>query len=388
MSNKIDSYIENYKLGLKNEKIQEYASDEDSSNKDIENSEKDKEKQENSENDLKKKLEKEKSMKTKRKSRFADAEKIEIINNTDISERLNDVCGIQEIRDEIEELITMIKSPNTYNSVGVKLHKGILLCGKPGTGKTLIARAIAGESGLNFIFITGSDFDDTYVGVGSQRIRELFKKARENKPCIIFIDEIDSLLTGSRRNNTSHSSDRSTINQFLAEMDGFKSLDQVYVIGATNHEDSLDSAAVRPGRFDKKIHVPVPDIDGRQEILKHYIDKINLERSELDSKKIALMTPGFTGADIKNLINLSVIAAVNRKEKKITLNDVSECRDRVLMGIARKNYSVPEKRRFKTAIHEAGHALVCYKDELCRKNLHKLTVVPRGHAEGVVCLYI
>ncbi len=312
-----------------------------------------------------------------------DVSKFELTFAKDMKERLSDVKGIKEVQEEIELLIQMIKNPKKYTDVGAKVHKGVLLCGRPGTGKTLLARAIAGESNINFLFVTGSDFDDTYVGVGSKRIRELFKKARESKPCIIFIDEIDSLLDKSRRGSYEHSSSRSTLNQFLAEMDGFKNSEEIYVIGATNHENSLDTAAVRPGRFDKIIHIGVPDIEGREEIISYYLDKIKLKRDTLTTKVISLMTPGFTGAEIQNLINLSIISAVNQQKSEVDISDVSESRDRLLMGIARKSFSVPEKRRYKTALHEAGHALVCFKDELCRKTLHKLTVVPRGPAEGV-----
>lgn len=322
--------------------------------------------------------------KTKKRGKKKD---FEIINSEDIIDRLSDVRGMREIKEEIDELISMIKGPEKYTDLGIKLHKGILLCGKPGTGKTLLARAIAGESKVNFMFVTGSDFDDTYVGVGAKRIRQLFKTAKQNKPCIVFIDEIDSLLTKSRRTGE-HSSSRATINQFLAEMDGFSNLDQVYIIGATNHEKDLDSAATRAGRFDKTIHVPVPNVDAREEIISYYLNKIKLEKSELDVKKLSLMTPGFTGAEIENLINLSIISAVNQKSLEVTMANVSECRDRILMGIARKSFSIPEKNRFKTALHEAGHAYVCYKNEFCRNTLQKLTVVPRGHAAGVVSILI
>eukprot|EP00340_Litonotus_pictus_P006098 CAMPEP_0170528042 /NCGR_PEP_ID=MMETSP0209-20121228/13541_1 /TAXON_ID=665100 ORGANISM="Litonotus pictus, Strain P1" /NCGR_SAMPLE_ID=MMETSP0209 /ASSEMBLY_ACC=CAM_ASM_000301 /LENGTH=460 /DNA_ID=CAMNT_0010819011 /DNA_START=1603 /DNA_END=2982 /DNA_ORIENTATION=+ len=300
-----------------------------------------------------------------------------------MEERLDQVKGIREVREEVEELIEMIKGPRRYTDKGVKLPKGVLLCGKPGTGKTLLARAIAGESKVNFIFVSGSDFDDTFVGVGARRIRDLFETARKNKPCIMFIDEIDSLLTNSRRQSMEHSSSRSTLNQFLAEMDGFKALEEVYIVGATNHESSLDKAAVRPGRFDKIIHVPVPNIEARAEIIDFYLDKIKLKKPQLNSSIISKMTPGFTGAEIENLVNLSIIAAVNQKADEVTMEDVSECRDRILMGIARKSFSITDFNRYKTAIHEAGHALVCYKDENCNKNLQKLTVIPRGPALGV-----
>jgi ATP-dependent metalloprotease len=276
----------------------------------------------------------------------------------------------------------MIKNPNKYRKAGVNLHKGILLCGPPGTGKTLIARAIAGESGVNFIFLTGSDFDEMFVGVGASRLRKLFETAKKHKPCIIFIDEIDSLLSGSRR-SSEHSSSRSTLNQFLAEMDGFNQTEDIFVLGATNHENDLDPAAIRPGRFDKKIHITFPDERGRKDIIDFYLSKINLNKSTLEPQKLSKMTPGFSGAEIENLVNLATINSINLKKNDLNMTDIDEARDRILMGIARKNSTFSEKRRYFTSLHEAGHTLMCYKDPLCRKTLQKVTIIPRGSAEGV-----
>ena len=222
--------------------------------------------------------------------------------------------GIDEIRDEVENIIKVIKNPEMYREKGSKLFKGVMLFGEPGTGKTLLARAIAGEAGCNFIFCSGSDFDEMFVGVGAKRVRQLFKEARKQSPCIIFIDEIDSLLSGSRRKgNSEHSSSRATINQLLAEMDGFDKNSNIIVIGATNHESTLDPAATRPGRFDKKIHVPRPDINGRTDIFQLYLDKIAKNETVI-AKQLAQMTPGFTGAEIENLVNTAITEAVHKEK--------------------------------------------------------------------------
>ena len=301
---------------------------------------------------------------------------------SNINERLDNLKGLDEVKEEIQELIHILKKPQEYINAGAKLPKGVLLCGRPGTGKTLIARAIAGEAGVNFIYLTGSDFDEMFVGVGASRIRKLFQTAKDNKPCIIFIDEIDSLLSSSRRKGE-HSSSRATLNQFLTEMDGFDKLDHILLIGATNHENDLDNAAVRPGRFDKKIHINVPDETGRIDIIKFYISKIKLKKKDLDPIYIAKLTPGFTGAEIENLINLSIVRAVSLSKNQVDMEDIGESRDRVIMGIANKNYSMSDKKRYAVALHEGGHTLVCYKSASCRKTLDKVTVIPRGSAMGV-----
>ena len=214
-----------------------------------------------------------------------------------MKERLSDVKGIDEINNEIQDLIKMIKNSNEYATKGAKLCRGVLLSGRPGTGKTLLARAIAGESGVSFIYCTGSNFDEMFVGMGAKRVRELFAEARKNTPCIIFIDEIDSLMSASRRYGSEHSSSRGTINQMLAEMDGFEKHEDIIVIGATNHEADLDPAAVRPGRFDKKIHVPLPDVNGRKDIFDLYLKGIQRDE-KIEAKKLGTMTPGFSGAEI------------------------------------------------------------------------------------------
>jgi ATP-dependent metalloprotease len=298
-----------------------------------------------------------------------------------VDQRLADVKGIDEIKTEIEDLIKMIQNPEEYTSKGAKLHKGVLLHGKPGTGKTLLARAIAGESGTSFLYCTGSSFDEMFVGVGAKRVRELFTEARKVKPCIIFIDEIDTLLSKSRRFGNEHSSSRSTINQMLSEMDGFTKNDGILVIGATNHENTLDPAAVRPGRFDKKIHVPAPDINGRKDIFEIYLNAIERDEEKVEAKKLAQMCPGFTGAEIENLVNTAITEAVHRGKERADILDFEYARDRIMMGIERATLTVSEKERLNTAIHEAGHAVACYFTPGANK-LYKATIVARGGSLG------
>lgn len=293
---------------------------------------------------------------------------------------MDDVKGIDEIKEEIQNLIKMIKEPKKYSDKGAVLHKGVLLFGEPGVGKTLIARAVAGEAGTNFIYCTGSNFDEMWVGLGAKRVRELFAEAKKHRPCIIFIDEIDSLLSKNRRQGSEGSSSRATINQLLSEMDGFEKNENILIIGATNHEDSLDTAATRPGRFDKKVHVPHPDVAGREEIFNLYLDKI-ARSGEVKARDLARMTPGFTGAEIENLVNQAITEAVHRGRQFADLNDFEFARDRIMMGIERKSLSMADKERLHTAIHEAGHALVCYFNPQARP-LYKATIVARGPSLG------
>ena len=309
-----------------------------------------------------------------------EAMKFEIKMAEDIEQKLDDVKGIDEIKEEVVNLIKMIKDPFKYKQKGAKVHKGVLLFGDPGVGKTLLARAIAGEAGVSFIFCTGSTFDEVFVGVGAKRVRQLFQTARERSPCIIFIDEIDSLLSKSRRFAKEHSSNRSTLNQILAEMDGFNDHENVVVIGATNHEGDLDPAAVRPGRFDKKIHVPKPDLDGRKDILNLYLEKVNCA-DDIEVGKLGKMTPGFTGADLENLVNTAIADAVHNDKTEADMKDFEEAKDRIIMGIERKSLSIGNRQRLNTAIHEAGHVLSCFYTEGSQK-LYKATIVSRGANKG------
>jgi len=274
----------------------------------------------------------------------------------------------------------MLKNPDKYSSKGAKLHKGVMMFGEPGVGKTLLARAIAGEAGVNFIFCSGSNFDEMFVGVGAKWVRELFKQAKEMNNCIIFIDEIDSLLSKSWRFSGEHSSSRGTINQILSEMDGFEKHHNILVIGATNHEDALDPAAVRPGRFDKKIHVPHPDLNGRRDIFDLYLAKIKKDE-DVKSDHLAKMCPGFSGAEIENLVNTAIADAVHKDKTSANMKDFEEAWDRIMMGIERKSLSIEDTERLKTAIHETGHALTCYFTPHA-KRLYKASIVARGGSLG------
>ncbi|CDW88406.1 metalloprotease m41 ftsh [Stylonychia lemnae] len=311
---------------------------------------------------------------------FMENYKFDVKKAKDIPQKLSDVRGIDEIKEEVENLIKMLKEPERYHQKGANLHKGVLLYGQPGTGKTLLARSIAGEAGCQFIYCTGSHFDEMFVGVGAKRIRELFNEAKKHKPCIIFIDEIDTLLSKSRRFNSEHSSSRATINQLLTEMDGFEKTENIMIIGATNHEDALDPAAVRPGRFDKKIHVPLPDVNGREDIFNFYLGQIE-KSEEISAKKLAQMTPGFSGAEIENLVNTAITEAVHIGKDKADLADFEYARDRIMMGIERRKLSMSDRERLNTAIHEAGHAIACYFSKGAKK-LYKATIVARGSSLG------
>jgi ATP-dependent metalloprotease len=288
-----------------------------------------------------------------------------------------DVQGNDEAKMELQEIVEYLRHPELFQQAGAKLPKGVLMCGPPGTGKTLLARAMAGEAGVNFLYIAGSAFDEVYVGVGSKRVRQLFKEAAECAPCIVFIDEIDAV--GNSRDNAS--SKDNTLQQLLTELDGFSATQGVIVIAATNTPETLDPALVRPGRFDRQVFVPLPDVNGRKQIFDLYLKKVS--HQGIDSEVLARSTPGFSGADISQLINASAIKSVVKGKGEITMDLIDEARDDILMGRERRNVLIDEKTRQMTAYHEGGHALVAYLTEGADP-VHKATIIQRGSSLGMV----
>ena len=291
---------------------------------------------------------------------------------------LNDVKGCEEVKDELQEIVMYLKDPARFTRLGAKLPKGVLLSGSPGTGKTLLARAIAGEAGVPFYQASGSDFEEMFVGVGAKRIRDLFAAARKSAPCIIFIDEIDAVA--SRRNARDQSSVRMTLNQLLVELDGFKPNEGIVVICATNLPESLDKALTRPGRLDKMVVVPLPDLKGRREILQLYADKVKLG-PQVDLDVLARRTSGMSGADLANIINIAAVKASMDGLSSIPMSALEESFDRVVVGLERRN-PMSEQERIMTAFHEGGHALVSMNIK-GSDPVHKATIMPRGNALGV-----
>jgi len=293
-----------------------------------------------------------------------------------------DVAGIEEAKEELQEIIEFLKDPKKFTRLGGRIPKGVLLMGAPGTGKTLLAKAIAGEANVPFFSISGSDFVEMFVGVGASRVRDLFVQGKKNAPCIIFIDEIDAV--GRHRGaglGGGHDEREQTLNQLLVEMDGFESSDGVILISATNRPDVLDPALMRPGRFDRQIVVPVPDVRGREEILKVHTRKTPLSE-EVDLSIIARGTPGFTGADLENLVNEAALLAARKGKDKVGMDDFEEAKDKVLMGVERKSMIISEDEKRNTAYHEAGHTLVA-KLLPGTDPIHKVTIIPRGRALGL-----
>jgi cell division protease FtsH len=293
-----------------------------------------------------------------------------------------DVAGIEEAKNEVQEIIEFLRDPQKFSRLGGKIPKGVLLVGAPGSGKTLLAKAIAGEAAVPFFSISGSDFVEMFVGVGASRVRDLFDQAKKSAPCIIFIDEIDAV--GRHRGaglGGGHDEREQTLNQLLVEMDGFEGKEGVIIVAATNRPDVLDPALLRPGRFDRQIVVPVPDVKGRIEILKVHSKAIPLA-DDVELEKIARGTPGFTGADLANLINEAALIAARRSKDKVDKEDFEFARDKVLMGVERSSMVLNDEEKRNTAYHEAGHALVA-KLTPGTDPLHKVSIIPRGRALGV-----
>jgi len=293
-----------------------------------------------------------------------------------------DVAGIEEAKEELQEIVEFLREPQKFQKLGGRIPKGVLLMGPPGTGKTLLARAIAGEANVPFFSISGSDFVEMFVGVGASRVRDLFEQGKKNAPCIIFIDEIDAV--GRHRGaglGGGHDEREQTLNQLLVEMDGFESNEGVILIAATNRPDVLDPALLRPGRFDRQVIVSLPDIKGREGILRVHTRKIPLA-SDVDISVLARGTPGFSGAQLANMVNEAALIAARRNRKAVTMADFEEAKDKVLMGKERKSMVMNEREKRNTAFHEAGHALAAY---LLPESdpLHKVTIIPRGRALGL-----
>ena len=293
-----------------------------------------------------------------------------------------DVAGIDEAKQELEEVVDFLKDPQKFQRLGGKIPKGVLLVGPPGTGKTLLARAIAGEANVPFFTISGSDFVEMFVGVGASRVRDMFEQGKKNAPCIIFIDEIDAV--GRHRGaglGGGNDEREQTLNQLLVEMDGFEANEGVILIAATNRPDVLDPALLRPGRFDRQVVVPNPDILGREKILKVHMRKVPLA-PDVDAKVIARGTPGFSGADLANLVNEAALLAARKNRRVVSMQELEESKDKVMMGTERRSMVMTEEEKEMTAYHEGGHALVMMHVK-GHEPLHKVTIIPRGRALGV-----
>ncbi len=293
----------------------------------------------------------------------------------------DDVAGVDEAKEEVREIVDFLREPERFSAIGGRIPKGVLLVGSPGTGKTLLAKSIAGEAKVPFLFASGSDFVEMYAGVGASRIRKLFRDARRHAACIVFIDELDAVGRSRGGNSLSHEEREQTLNQLLVEMDGFAANQGIVVIAATNRPDILDPALLRPGRFDRQVTVGAPDVKGREQILRIHVKKVALDEA-VDLRQIARGTPGFSGAELANLVNEAALLAVRGGRQIVTDRDFDQARDKVLMGAERKSLSMSEHERVTCAYHEAGHAVVAallpHADPL-----HKVTIIPRGRALGV-----
>ena len=295
----------------------------------------------------------------------------------------NDVAGVEEAKEEVEEIVEFLKDPKKFSRLGGKIPKGALLIGPPGTGKTLLARAIAGEANVPFFSISGSDFVEMFVGVGASRVRDMFEQGKKNSPCIIFIDEIDAVGRSRGAGLGGGNDEREqTLNQLLVEMDGFDTNEGIILIAATNRPDVLDPALLRPGRFDRQVVVPNPDIIGREAILKVHAKKITTG-PDVKLRTIARGTPGFSGADLANLVNESALLAARKNKRVVTMSDIEEAKDKVMMGAERRSMVMSEDEKKLTAYHEGGHAIVALNEKVSDP-IHKATIIPRGRALGMV----
>ncbi len=305
-----------------------------------------------------------------------------LLNNQQKRVTFKDVAGVEEAKDELQEIIEFLKDPQKFQKLGGRIPKGVLMMGAPGTGKTLLARAVAGEANVPFFSISGSDFVEMFVGVGASRVRDLFEQGKKNAPCIIFIDEIDAV--GRHRGaglGGGHDEREQTLNQLLVEMDGFESNDGVILMASTNRPDVLDPALLRPGRFDRQVVVAHPDVRGREGILKVHTRKIPLD-DNVSVNVIARGTPGFSGADLANLVNEAALSAARHNQKVVTMKDLEYAKDKVMMGPERRSMVISDKERRLTAIHEAGHAIVGMSIPESDP-VHKVTIMPRGRALGI-----
>jgi len=305
-----------------------------------------------------------------------------LVEQSDNKVTFADVAGIDEAKEELEEIIDFLKDPGKFTALGGRIPTGVLLVGAPGTGKTLLAKAIAGEADVPFFSISGSDFVEMFVGVGASRVRDMFAQGKKNAPCIIFIDEIDAV--GRHRGaglGGGHDEREQTLNQLLVEMDGFETNDGVIIVAATNRPDVLDPALLRPGRFDRQVVVPIPDVGGRKKILEIYAKKTKMS-PQVDLEVLARGTPGFSGADLENLVNEAALMAARTGAKEITLDLLEKAKDKIMMGAERRSMIISDKEKKVTAYHEAGHALVAWLLP-GTDPLHKVTIIPRGRALGL-----
>ncbi len=307
----------------------------------------------------------------------------QLLTENQIKVTFDDVAGVDEAKQELQEVVEYLREPGKFSRLGGRIPKGVLLVGSPGTGKTLLARAVAGEAGVPFFSISGSDFVEMFVGVGASRVRDLFEQGKKNAPCIIFIDEIDAV--GRHRGagfGGGNDEREQTLNQLLVEMDGFESNDGVILIAATNRPDVLDPALMRPGRFDRQVVVPLPDIRGREQVLKVHMQKVPLA-ADVNAEVLARGTPGFSGADLANLVNEAALMAARHNKRLVDMDDFESAKDKVMMGAERRSAVMTDEQKKTTAYHEAGHAIVAIYIDGPADPLHKVTIIPRGRALGV-----